>query len=217
VDDVLVATGRRTAADLRLATQDIHLATESNPFIVALMGGHLGIHDLARLTGQLRSVYAAVESAVRPHRQDQILGALFDPRLDRVGAIDADLRRLAGDEAARLTEQLPATVDYVARIHEVRHDGPRLTAHHYVRYLGDLSGGQVIATLMRRHYQAPDDALTFYAFDGLGSKGGFKAGYRKALDRLFEDHGTFDAVVDEARLAYDCNRRLFEALGEGQA
>ena len=206
----------RTAADLRQATQDVHSETERNPFVVDLMAGRLGVRDLARLTVQLRSVYAAIESAVAPHRADPVLGPLFDPRLDRLAAIDSDLRELAGDEAEAeaLASPLPATQAYVARIDEVRDDGPRLAAHHYVRYLGDLSGGQIIALLMRRHYAVPDQALSFYAFAGLGSKGGFKAGYRRALDRLVADPGVYDAVVEESRIAYEANRRIFVALGE---
>ena len=204
----------RTAADLRLATQDVHTQTEQNAFIVDLMAGRLAVRDLARLTGQLRSVYAALEAAVIPHRMDPGLGPLFDPRLDRLAAIDHDLRELAGDEAEAFAVPLPATLAYVARIDEVRDSGPRLAAHHYVRYLGDLSGGQIIANLMRRHYAVPDAALRFYAFDGLGSKGGFKASYRRSLDALFADSAAYDEVVDEARLAYEANRRVFVALGE---
>ena len=211
--NVLETVGR-TAADLRQATLDVHVATEQNPFIVDLMAGRLAVRDLARLTGQLRSVYAALEAAVVEHRDDPVLRPLFDPRLDRLAAIDHDLRELAGDQAELLAVPLPATTAYVARIDEVRHDGLRLAAHHYVRYLGDLSGGQIIASLMRRHYQVPDEALRFYAFEGLGSKGGFKHEYRRALDLLFADPAAFDVVVDEARIAYEANRRVFVALGE---
>ena len=114
-----------------------------------------------------------------------------------------------------LAEPLPATAAYVARIHAAAASKARLVAHHYVRYLGDLSGGQIIASLMRRHYGVADEALTFYAFEGLGSKGGFKTTYRRILDELFVDRAFFDETVDEARAAYECNRRMFAALGAG--
>jgi heme oxygenase len=179
------------------------------------MAGRLGAFDLARLTAQLRSVYAAIESNLEPYRVDPLLGRLFDRRLDRLAAIDHDLAALAGSAASTLTDPLPETIDYVERIAAIRGDPPRLVAHHYVRYLGDLSGGQIIAMLMRRHYGLGDDALTFYAFEGIPSKGGFKASYRRALDELLVDPATYEAVVDETRTAYEANRRLFVALGEG--
>jgi heme oxygenase len=214
VVDVLHRSVGRTAADLRQATLDVHRLTEQNPFISDLMAGRLGIGDLARLTGQLRSIYAALESSVARHRREPLLGRLFDPRLDRLEAIDHDLRALAlATGTAAPLEALPATRAYVARIHEVGDSAARLVAHHYVRYLGDLSGGQIIATLMRRHYGVADDALTFYEFEGLGSKGGFKAAYRRNLDALLAAPGTFEEVVDEVRIAYEANRQVFIALG----
>ena len=214
--DVLEQRGGRTAADLRKATLDVHLAAEQNAYIVDLMEGRLGPGDLARLTGQLRSVYAALESRLPAHRADPALGKLFDSRLDRLVAIDHDLAHLAGADATRLTRSLRATDDYVARIHEVADSAPRLVAHHYVRYLGDLSGGQIIAMLMRRHYGVADDALTFYAFDGIASKGGFKAEYRRALDAFLAKGDVYDEVVEESRRAYEANRLLFVALGDAR-
>ncbi len=214
--DVLERPADRTAAALRQATLDVHLLAEQNPFIADLMAGRLGVADLARLTGQLRSIYAALESTVPAYRADPLLGKLFDPRLDRLSTIDRDLERLAAatGAAADITEPLNATQAYVDRIHAIRDSAPRVVAHHYVRYLGDLSGGQIIAMLMRRHYGVTDDALTFYAFDGLGSKGGFKASYRRALDALFVDQATYDEVVDEARIAYEANRQVFIELDQ---
>jgi heme oxygenase len=211
--DVLDQQVGRTAADLRAATLDVHLATEQNAFIVELMAGRRSAVDLARLTGQLRSVYAALETTVVPHRADPLFGRLFDPRLDRLSTIDHDLTELAGSAAAALVAPLPETLAYVDRIRDIADEPERLVAHHYVRYLGDLSGGQIIAMLMRRHYRLPDEALTFYAFVGLPSKGGFKTTYRRTLDELFRNPKAYAVVVEESRTAYEANRRVFEALG----
>jgi heme oxygenase len=149
------------------------------------------------------------------------LTELFDPRLDRLSAIDHDLAGLAGlaglarSDGEGLTEPVAATAAYVRRIVDVATSEPRLLGHHYVRYLGDLSGGQIIASLMRRHYGIPDEALTFYAFVGLGSKGGFKTAYRRALDVRLADPGFYAEVLDESRRAYELNRSVFEELGRG--
>jgi heme oxygenase len=141
---------------------------------------------------------------------------LLDPRLDRLAAIDHDLGALANGDAADLVRPLSATRDYVRRLGAVADSPPRLLAHHYVRYLGDLSGGQIIATLMRRHYGIADDGLTFYEFDGLGSKGGFKTAYRRHLDAVLADPGFYAAMLDETQRAYEANRRMFAQLGSGR-
>jgi heme oxygenase len=201
------------ARALRDATLDVHRRAEEEPFIADLMAGRRNAADFARLTGQLRSVYGALEPAVTSMRSAGRLADVFDPRLDRLAAIDHDLHALANGDAAALIDPLPTTSAYVDRLREVADAPARLLAHHYVRYLGDLSGGQIIATLMRRHYGIGDEALTFYAFDGLPSKGGFKTTYRRHLDELLADPAFYADVLDETRLAYEANRRVFAELG----
>jgi heme oxygenase len=205
------ATPSRARA-LRDATQDVHRRAEAEPFIADLMAGTRSRDDFTRLTGQLRPIYAAIEPAVAALRADGRLADLLDPRLDRVAAIDHDLAALANGDAAALTRPLDATRAYVKRVRAVAGSEPRLLAHHYVRYLGDLSGGQIIASLMRRHYGIPDEALTFYAFEGIGSKGGFKTAYRRHLDVVLADPSFYDEMLDETRSAYEANRRVFAEL-----
>jgi heme oxygenase len=204
------------ARALRDATLDVHRRAEEEPFIADLMAGRLSGAEFARLTGQLRSVYAALEPAVTDMRANGLLADLFDPRLDRLAAIDHDLRALANGDATGLVAPLATTRAYVDRLHAVADSPARLLAHHYVRYLGDLSGGQIIASLMRRHYGIGDEALTFYAFDGLPSKGGFKTTYRRHLDDVLADPAFYAEVLDETRSAYEANRLVFAELGSGR-
>jgi heme oxygenase len=198
---------------LRDATQDVHRRAEAEPFIANLMAGTRSARDFARLTGQLRPIYAAIEPAVAAMRARGDLVDLFDPRLDRLAAIDNDLAALAPGDALALTDPLPSTDAYVERVMATAASAPRLLAHHYVRYLGDLSGGQIIASLMRKHYGIADHALTFYAFEGIPSKGGFKTTYRQHLDTVLADPAFYDEMLDEARGAYEANRLVFAELG----
>jgi heme oxygenase len=207
------------AARLRRDTTAIHRLTEHEPFISRLMGGASGVRDFARMTAQFRSVYEALEGEVAAARGvvPEAVATLFDPRLERVPALDHDLRALGIDGDPAALEALPATSAYVERIRTASASWPRLLAHHYVRYLGDLSGGQVVAAMMRRHYGVPDDALTFYAFDALPSKGGLKTTYRALLDEALADDAAYAATLDEALAAYEANRALFSALGGAEA
>ena len=59
----------------------------------------------------------------------------------------------------------------------------RYLAHHYARYLGDLSGGQAVAVLMARHYGATPEQLCFYDFAELGSVVDAKREYHGADER----------------------------------
>jgi heme oxygenase len=209
-----VAAAAGAAARLRGETQEIHRRTENEPFVVDLLQGRSGVTAYASLAGQLLPVYRALEAAVERARPaaGPTLAELLDPRLERVAALEHDLRHLADGRADDLARPLPATEAYVARIGATTASWPRLVAHHYVRYLGDLSGGQVVAAMLRRHYGVPAEALTFFEFEGLGSKGAYKGRYRELLDELLADPAAYAAARDEALAAYRANGALFAAL-----
>ena len=86
-------------------------------------------------------------------------------------------------------------------------------AHHYTRYLGDLSGGPFIAAAIRRAYGLSGTAGTsFYVFDGLGSPARFKQRYRQALDDVGWPADERHRFVDEVHLAYRFNTEVLADL-----
>jgi heme oxygenase len=89
---------------------------------------------------------------------------------------------------------------------------PRYLAHHYTRYLGDLSGGQIIARLVARHYGATTDQLGFYHFEGIESVVPFKRAYRDALNGLDLDPAATDDFIEEVNTSYAFNSAIFDEL-----
>jgi heme oxygenase len=89
-----------------------------------------------------------------------------------------------------------------------------LVAHHYLRYLGDLSGGQIIRRLVGRAYGLDTDGVRFYVFDEIPKPKPFKDAYRAALDAVPWDEEEKARVVAEVSLAFRLNRDLFADLGE---
>lgn len=73
----------------------------------------------------------------------------------------------------------PALADFISHIHHLSTStggAPLLLAHAYVRYLGDLSGGQIIGGRIRRAYGLKGKAGTaFYDFSARGEKSGFES------------------------------------------
>jgi len=87
-------------------------------------------------------------------------------------------------------------------------------AHHYTRYLGDLSGGQHVAGVVRRVLAMDDSSGTsFHTFADIPDAGAFKAEYRRRLDEAPWDEDERDRVVDEIRIAYHHNTRVLAMLG----
>ena len=118
---------------------------------------------------------------------------------------------LAVDVAA--SPVLPATTDYVdAIVRAGMGDGGRLVAHAYARYLGDLSGGQILKRLLARSLDLHPAALSFYDFSAIDDVAAFKADYRAAIDRAGDVSEDFDAIVEEGARAFELNIALSVAL-----
>lgn len=198
------------AALLREATAEQHRTAESRPFMTALLGGELDLPAYALYLAQFARLYAALESRETVASDPAVLQ---DRRLDRTSAIEADLAALGAPDWRDAFPALPATIAYDQHLRDLAGRDPlRLVAHHYTRYLGDLSGGQVMATMLRRHYGATEDQLSFFRFDELGPLVPYKRGYRDALDALDLTAGERDALVAEARAAFDANTAVFDDL-----
>lgn len=213
-DSAIAEDSLSLGARLRTETHEQHRSTESRPFIVALMKGELSIEDYTRYLAQMAWVYEALESRT-PSETDF---AIYDARLDRLAEIEKDLAALGAADWRTSHPALASTERYTARLRElVATDDPRFVAHHYTRYLGDLSGGQAISRLVARHYAATDEQLAFYRFDGIDNHVQFKRAYREQLDALPLSDEQSAAVVAEALAAFEFNGALFDELQHATA
>jgi heme oxygenase len=144
-----------------------------------------------------------------------VAAPFLSPVLDRSELMEADLRFVAGDSWKDRVLPNAVTSEYCERLREVgfRWAGG-LVAHHYVTYLGDLSGGvQIRAALERALDLGPGRGTSAYYFDQISDYDAFKRAYRAALDAAPWDAAERDRILDEILLAYDLNGRLLEALG----
>ncbi|MBE1876715.1 heme oxygenase (biliverdin-producing) [Myceligenerans pegani] len=202
------------SALLRDGTRDDHTAAESEPFIEHLMSGDLDRAAYADLAAQQLVVYEALEEASAAVRDDARGGTLVFDELTRVPVIEQDLAFLYGPAWREEIRILPAAHEYAARIREVGSSLPHYAAHAYTRYLGDLSGGQIVRRMMERHYGLDGAGLAFYSFPEIPKSKVFKDVYRERLDGLRLDGAEVDAVLAEARLAFRLNRAVFAALAQ---
>lgn len=196
---------------LREDTIGAHTQAEESTFMVDLLAGRLTVGDFAALQEQSLLFYTALEKSTDLLQDHAAVAAITDDRLVRAPRLRADLRTLGRSAAPGAR---PATAAYVAELERIgtERDCSALVAHHYVRYLGDLSGGQIIAQRMRQHYQLPDDALSFYRFPGIDKPKVYKDAYRRAIDSMQLSATAADAVVEHARAAFAFNHRVFRDL-----
>jgi heme oxygenase len=199
---------------VRSRTMGDHGRAQSSGFMADLMDGRLSQVSYAELVAQLFFVYSALEAAAETMREDVVAGAFVSDDLRRGPALAADLQCLIGEGWEQQIAPSPATAGYCDRIDEVCSSWPGgFVAHHYTRYLGDLSGGQVIGAVVRRAYQLPRDAgAAFYEFPEIADRNAFKDRYRARLDDAPWDAAEQERIVDEIMVAYAHNVALLAAL-----
>lgn len=202
---------------IRTATAQQHAEAEHSRFMSDMLGGSLGVDSYHRYTGQLWFIYRALEQRWETLADDPVAGPFIRPELARTAELERDLAHLLGSGWRTGLEPLPATAAYAERIDACARDWPAgYIAHHYTRYLGDLSGGQVIRGTAEKLWNLPHrgDGVRFYVFDGVRNPAAFKREYRGLLDRLPLDDLERRRVLDEGKRAFAMNSAVFEELAE---
>lgn len=205
------ATDTAFAARVKSETQGAHDQAEDSSFMDDLLGGRLDRRAYVALLEQYLHLYRALEATEARFADAPELSDVLDARLDRVAALEADLADLLDGGAA--AAPTPATQEYVERLAALPDDAPeRYFAHHYLRYLGDLSGGQVIGKLAARHYDLPTESLRTWRFEGIEKHKPYKDHYRAALDAAPLSEAQRDAFIDEAQVGFVLAKKLFDSL-----
>ncbi|MFB7210704.1 heme oxygenase (biliverdin-producing) [Streptomyces sp. NPDC056255] len=202
---------------IRTASHEQHTEAETSTFMSDLLGGRLGVEAYTRYTEQLWFVYRALEEGAQALHGDPVAGPFIRPELMRTAELERDLAHLRGADWREGLEPLPATAVYAARVAECARDWPAgYVAHHYTRYLGDLSGGQIIRDRAERTwgFARKGDGVRFYVFEEISNPASFKRDYRELLDAVDADDLEKQRVVDECKRAFVLNTAVFRELGE---
>lgn len=146
-----------------------------------------------------KNTASALERALERYPTHPLLEPIYNPTLlARAPAISADISYFLEDDnwkdhplhqklLASSTVQLNA---YVSRITSLadQEDQSGLLAHSYVRYMGDLSGGQNIRHVLAKAYdldETADFGISFYVFKELKSANRATMGEMKRIKEWF--------------------------------
>lgn len=203
------------AGRLREATRELHARVERSALMVRLLRGTMPRADYCRLLRNLLEIYTALEAALAAGAaRDPVLARLDLDALARRAALEADLDLLHGAGWRAGVELVAPALDYAARLRELEREAPALlVAHAYVRYLGDLSGGQVVRRVVERAYALNgDDGTRFYAFGSPADAASLALGLRRAIASIPGDAPPGPEIVREALRAFERHAALFDAL-----
>ena len=142
------------------------------------------------------------------------LNPIYFKELNRLNFLKMDLRYYYGPNWMMEVKPSEACIQYVERIHEVADKDPYLlVGHHYTRYLGDLSGGQILKGIAEKALDLPkNEGLHFYDFPNIEDKKEFKTKYRSGLDQVTTDSHKINDIIAEANYAFRLNMYMFDEL-----
>ena len=206
------------STELKQGTKESHNAAENGKFIAGFLRGVLDEEQYKKLLGNFYYIYSAMELRFDKLKDDPVLGDLYFPELHRKKALEKDLKYYYGATWREHICPSPATQQYVHRIEEA--PVLALIGHHYTRYLGDLSGGQILKGIAKKALNPPEgEGLNFYEFNDIPDAKEFKTCYRKTLDNLqiskysggMNPHvSAVNEIVTEANYAFRLNMYMFE-------
>lgn len=211
---------------LREDTKDAHTAAERVPFVTRLFRGGLTRDEWVGFLANLRALYEALEEGLERNASHPAVAPVFFPELARAAALRADLEHFLGEKGAQGARPSPAGARYAAYVRALAERDPALLVPHaYTRYLGDLSGGQVMKKSVQKSFGlAVDDpsdtrGVEFFTFAKVADAKAAKDRYRAGLDAIALDEAQLDRLVEEAKVAFERNAEMMADLGprEGAA
>lgn len=201
------------ATMLREGTKKSHTMAENVGFVKCFLRGVVEKTSYRNLVTNLYFVYAAMEEEMERLQDHPLVSKIYFPELNRKSSLEKDLEYYYGVNWRQEIKISSAGQAYVNRIHEIANTAPELlVAHSYTRYLGDLSGGQILKKIAQKAMNLGDEGTAFYEFEDVADEKEFKNKYRQALNDLPIDLETANRIVDEANDAFGMNMKLFQEL-----
>ena len=202
------------AKQIKEGTKKSHSAAENTSFVKSFLRGVVNKKSYRALVNDLYFVYCALEEEVSNLKDHPVIGNLQLSDLERKDSLEMDLRYYYGPIWRSLIKPSEACERYVNRIREVAKNEPELlVGHHYTRYLGDLSGGQILKGIAQKAMELGDgQGLQFYEFEKIEDPKAYKAGYKGILNNLPIDQNQADAIIEEANYAFKLNMDMFNSL-----
>nr|ASO75946.1 heme oxygenase [Storeatula sp. CCMP1868] len=202
------------ATQLREGTSKAHSMAENVSFVKSFLGGVIDKDSYKKMVSNLYFVYVAIEDAMEENRTHECIEPIFYQELNRRESLEQDLEFYYGENWKDTISPSPATEAYVDRIRTIGENKPELlVAHAYTRYLGDLSGGQILKKIAQRAMNLKDNrGLAFYDFTEIQDEQSFKQNYKTALDNLPIPADETGKIIAEANVSFNLNMKMFQEL-----
>ena len=203
---------------LRTETKDAHTTAERSGIMRDVLRGTVSRDAYVALLVNLRALYSALETQLDCNRQHAALSGVDWNALKRTVALGSDITTFSGTSGEPVPLE-PSTREYVRRLEQLGTQSPALLfPHAYLRYLGDLYGGQIMQRILTQAFpEFGSSGFSFYTFKEIGDVETFKVKFREAIDVLPNQHGDADLMVAEAQRGYELHAAMFTELASDSA
>ncbi|KAF9354667.1 heme oxygenase (decycling) 1 [Mortierella sp. AD094] len=203
------------AVELRETTKFLHAEAGRSKFMKYFFKGEISMETYGRFLVSLYQVYNALEKALDQNKDNAQLSLVYFPEeLFRKASLEQDLEFYNGPGWRDMLNPItPAQQAYISAIERCSTSTTPelLIAHAYVRYLGDLSGGQVLSKRLQKFNDIPEDkGVAFYQFDLIEEPDKFKEMFRKRLNQVEVSDELRELILEEARLTFQRNIDIFQ-------
>lgn len=218
-DKKLQTTELITESDLseqiKTATRESHVRAENTELMLSFQRGQVTLPQYKLLLCSLHEIYAALEEEMDRNSDHPSVAPIYFPsELSRLESIERDLQHFYGPDWREMIDVPAATKRYSHRLRQIGKENPELlVAHAYTRYLGDLSGGQVLGRIAQKSMGLKgSEGLSFFAFPGVSSPNLFKQLYRSRMNSIELTDEERKTVLDEAVRSFEFNIQVFDGL-----
>ena len=192
-------------------TSKSHSMAENTGFVTNFLAGVVDKESYKQLIADFYFIYTALEEQVDKFKDDPFIAPIAFNELKRVPALEKDCEFYWGENWRNTISPTDACKNYVKRVKKI--NAKFLVGHHYTRYLGDLSGGQILKNIANKSMNLNGEGLAFYEFENIPHAGNFKNRYRTALDNLPITWSDGELIINEANYAFKLNMDVFDEIG----
>ncbi|XP_053299703.1 heme oxygenase 1a [Pleuronectes platessa] len=177
--------------------------------------GQITLPQYKVLLCSLYEIYKVLEEELDRNSTHPAVAPIYFPQeLARLEALESDLEVFLGSDWRKRVIVPAATHRYQQRLRQIGEENPELlVAHAYTRYLGDLSGGQVLGKITQKSLGlSGKEGLSFFSFPGVSSPNRFKQLYRSRMNSIELKEEERREVLEEAVAAFELNIQVFDDL-----
>ncbi|XP_037530329.1 heme oxygenase [Nematolebias whitei] len=206
---------RDLSEQIKKVTKESHVRAENTKMMLSFQRGQVTLPQYKLLLCSLYEIYEALEEALDRNSNHPAVAPIYFPaELARLKSIEKDLEYFYGQDWRQNIVVPAATERYCHRLRQIGKENPEfLLAHAYTRYLGDLSGGQVLGRIAQKSMGLKSgEGLKFFTFPGVSSPNLFKQLYRSRMNSVELTEEEMNGVLEEAVRAFELNIQVFEDL-----